>query len=81
MYRREGNAYLGMPVMWGRSKRAAMNYIVEKVRERVQSWKKRLLSYAGKEIMIKAVLQALPTYTMSVFRLSNDTLQQLEKQI
>lgn len=35
----------------------------------VNNWKKKLLSQAGKEIIIKAVLQVLPIFIMSVFRL------------
>lgn len=33
----------------------------------MQGWKEKLLSQAGKEIMIKAVVQSIPTYSVSVF--------------
>lgn len=75
---RGGEAYLGMPILWGKSRRVAMNYIVERVKMRAQGWKHRLLSQAGKEVMIKAVLQALPAYTMSVFKLSKQFLIEIE---
>ena len=35
----------------------------------MQGWKEKLLSKAGKEVMIKAVVQSIPTYSMSVFKL------------
>lgn len=35
----------------------------------MQGWKKKLLSQAGKEVMIKAVVQSIPAYSMSVFKL------------
>ena len=35
----------------------------------MQGWKGKLLSRAGKEILIKAVAQLIPTYTMGVFLL------------
>lgn len=33
----------------------------------IQSWKGKLLSKVGKEVLIKTVARALPNYAMSVF--------------
>ena len=36
-----------------------------------------MLSKAGKEILIKAVVQAIPTYTMSYFKLPDSLCEEL----
>lgn len=36
-----------------------------KERERIKNWKNKFLSQVGREIFSKAVLQAIPVYTMS----------------
>ncbi|GLT61404.1 hypothetical protein SLA2020_341140 [Shorea laevis] len=59
--------YLGLPTSWGRSKRASLQYVVNKVQDKLSHWKKNLLSQAGREILIKAVAMAIPTFTMSCF--------------
>ena len=61
--------YLGLPSLIGRHKKASFNYIRERVWKKLQGWKEKLLSQAGKEILIKVVVQAIPTYTISCFKL------------
>ncbi|XP_071912179.1 uncharacterized protein [Coffea arabica] len=50
---------------------AVFGYIRNAIDKKLQSWKNKLLSQAGKEVMLKAVAMAMPTYTMSCFRLSS----------
>ena len=56
-----------------RNKRNSFNSIKEKLAKKLLGWKEKLLSKAGKEILIKAVAQTIPTYMMSCFKLL-DTL-------
>ena len=61
--------YLGLPSLVGRNKKASFSYIKERVWRKIQGWKEKLLSQAGREVLIKSVVQAIPTYMMSCFKL------------
>jgi len=63
------DSYLGLPTLVGRKRTVAFQSIKDKVIRKLNNWKSKLLSLAGKEILIKAVVQAIPTYSMSVFLL------------
>ena len=53
----------------GKNKRNTFNDVKEKLSKKLASWKEKLLSKAGKEVLIKAVAQAIPTYTISCFKI------------
>ena len=58
-----------MPTDAGHSKNGTFKYLRDRVWEKVKGWMEKLLSTAGKEVLIKAVAQAIPVYSMSCFRL------------
>jgi hypothetical protein len=63
------DTYLGLPALVGKSRTKAFEGFVDKVWKRIQDWKLKLLSQEGREILIMVVIQAIPTYSMSVFML------------
>ncbi|XP_060963958.1 uncharacterized protein LOC115723947 [Cannabis sativa] len=71
--------YLGLPSIVGRNKNAVLGFLKEKMRKRINSWEGKFLSRAGKEILIKSVVQSLPSYAMNVFLFPVGTCKELEK--
>ncbi|XP_058746202.1 uncharacterized protein LOC131619078 [Vicia villosa] len=61
--------YLGVPVIFGKSKKEVFSLVVERVWKKIKGWKEQFLSRAGKEALIKAVAQAIPTYVMSCYKM------------
>nr|XP_027077070.1 uncharacterized protein LOC113700836 [Coffea arabica] len=61
--------YLGLPLVIGRSKRQVFGFIRQKTITRLKGWKEKLLGQTGKEVLLKFVIMALPTYVMSCYLL------------
>lgn len=61
--------YLGIPADWGGSKVQGLCWLKENVLGKLEGWKRNLLNSAGKEVLIKAVVQAIPSYTMAILQL------------
>jgi ribonuclease HI len=76
-----GGKYLGLPLFVGRSKVACFEYLKERIWKRIQGWKENFLSSAGKEILIKAVAQAIPTYAMACFDLTKSLCDSIAKMV
>ena len=70
--------YLGLPSLVKRNRKASFNYIKERMWRKLQGWEEKLLSQASREVLIKAVAQAIPTYTMNCFKLPIGPCNELE---
>ena len=73
--------YLGLPSLVGRNRSESFSQIKERVWQKLKGWKEKLLSQAGREILIKAVAQAIPPYSMSCFRLLAKLCNDLEAMV
>ncbi|KAL9670481.1 hypothetical protein QQ045_008034 [Rhodiola kirilowii] len=73
--------YLGLPILFGNKKIPLLRSIEEKVLRKTSDWKNKLLSGAGKEILIKSVLQAIPLYAMSCFKIPDTLCKKLTSDI
>ncbi|KAL5545508.1 hypothetical protein UlMin_005195 [Ulmus minor] len=70
--------YLGLPTLSMRNKRIQFRYIRDRVVKKLQGWKEKCFSQGGKEVLLKAVVQAIPTYAMSCFMIFDSILKEIE---
>ena len=75
---RQYEAYLGLPALVGRNKRASSDHLKQRVWKKLQGWEGKLHSQAKREVHIKVVIQAIPTFTMSYFKLPTTLCHDIE---
>jgi hypothetical protein len=52
-------------------------YLLERVITIPQEWKEKLLSMGSKEILLKAVIQSIPVFTMGLFKISKSICKEI----
>lgn len=73
--------YLGLPVIWERSKHNALAFIKDRMTRKIQGWKGKILSQAGREVMIKSVVNVVPSYVINCFKLPSKTCKELDSMV
>jgi hypothetical protein len=73
--------YLGLPTTEGRMNKERIKMTKEKLVKRCSGWAKKHMSSAAKEVLVKSVAQAIPTYIMGVFKLSLNLCEELNQVI
>lgn len=73
--------YLGLPTAVGRSTSEAFEFMPSRIWNLIGNWSGREASCAGREVLLKSVAQAVPTYSMSCFLLSKTTCRKMKTPI
>jgi hypothetical protein len=71
--------YLGLPLHFKKVRRNDLQPLIEKINNRLAGWKGKLLSKAGRETLVKAVLSAQPIYHLTGFPPQKWLLQTIDK--
>jgi hypothetical protein len=71
--------YLGLPLHYKKPTRAMFQPLVQQIANRLPDWKKDLLSYPGREILVKFVLYAIPTYFLTIFKMRKWAIASIDK--
>lgn len=69
--------YLGLPAIVGWSKKEILAFIKNRNISKIKGWKGKFLSQAGKEVLLKSVLAAIPSYAMSCFQIPDGLCKEI----
>lgn len=74
--------YLGLPLFVGKMTKDMWNPLIDKMQRKLVGWKGALLSLAGKFQLVASMLQSIPIFWMSIFRVPpgiSDTIESIQK--
>ncbi|CAN1132905.1 LINE-1 retrotransposable element ORF2 protein [Linum perenne] len=71
--------YLGVPLITGSLKDVDCKILVDKITDRIQSWRSNCLSYAGRVQLIESVLYSMCYYWMNVFLLPKKVIKAVQQ--
>ena len=63
------DTYLGLPSTMGLDRTDCFQVLMDRVMKRIMGWKERQLSIGGNGVLLKSIVQAIPSYAMLVFKI------------
>jgi hypothetical protein len=71
--------YLGLPLHFKKLPKTAVIPLIKRVGNRLSGWKKNLLAYPRREVLVKMVLSAMPTHFLTVYKLLKWAEQEIDR--
>ncbi|KAA3469259.1 LINE-1 reverse transcriptase isogeny [Gossypium australe] len=72
-------SYLGVLLLHDRITKSTLNFVIDKVRSKLQNWDARQLSLAGCITLAQSVLLAIPSYFMQSLAIPKGVCEEIEK--
>jgi hypothetical protein len=71
--------YLGLPLNTRKPTRVELQPLLLKIANILPGWKRDFLSYPSRELLMKVVLSSMPTHFLSVFKLSQWAIKNIDR--
>lgn len=69
--------YLGILLGANPNKLATWEQVITRIQQKLAGWKAKLLSRAGRLVLIKSVLNSIPLYYMSIYKISKGVVKKM----
>jgi hypothetical protein len=70
--------YLGLPLHFKKPSKAMLQPVIDKIGSRFPGWK-NFFSYPGRELLVKSVLSAMPTYFLTVHKMTKWGISKIDR--
>lgn len=71
--------YLGIPIKSPGSSNQDFNFVLERAKLKLSSWKANMLSLAGKSVLVQASSSTIPAYVMQCTHLPSKILEGIDR--
>lgn len=70
---------LGIPLRHGKVSSNHYNFILDRMKAKLASWKASSLSFAGRKVLVKSVMATIPVYAMQTQKLPEHVCMKIDK--
>lgn len=71
--------YHGLPITTSRLRIVHLQFILDRIRARLAGWKGKLMTIAGRQVLVRCVLSPLPTFAISVLKVPKRFFKDVDK--
>ena len=71
--------YLGIPLGLGRMQKESWQELLDRMKQKISSWVLRPLNLPSRLILVKSIMQAMPTYLFSILAAPKSILKEIQR--